>query len=97
MIVYHSLAIQPYLWQTILSFDDLSRIIIKDEKWHKSEKEPAKMGKNGNLKPNLVTARSHKKVWWICSNDHEWEAPVNNRTGGRGCPVCYKEKRKIKT
>jgi len=54
-------------------------------------------GKNNKLKPDLVTARSHKRVWWICTNGHEWEAPVNNRTGGRGCPICYKEKRKIKT
>ena len=46
MISYHSLAVLPYLWQTILSFEELSLIIIKDIKWHKSEKEPAKMGKN---------------------------------------------------
>lgn len=46
MILYHSLAVLPNLWQTILSFDELSRIIIKDVKCHKSEKEHAKMGKN---------------------------------------------------
>ena len=46
MIVHHSLANYPNLWQTILSFDELSRIIIKDVKCHKSEKEPAKMEKN---------------------------------------------------
>ena len=46
MIVHHSLANYPYLWQTILSFEELSLIIIKDLKWHKLEKELAKMGKN---------------------------------------------------
>ena len=47
--------------------------------------------------PSDITSGSSKKVWWICTNGHDWEAPVNNRTGGRGCPVCYKEKRKITT
>jgi len=46
MIVYHSLANYPYLWQTILSFEELSLNIIKDVLWHKLEKELAKMGKN---------------------------------------------------
>lgn len=36
--------------------------------------------KNGDLKPTDVTAGSHKKVWWICKNGHEWEAVINTRT-----------------
>lgn len=46
--------------------------------------------KNKPLTPNDVTAGSNKKVWWQCykGNDHEWEAPIINRTNGRGCPVC---------
>jgi hypothetical protein len=49
--------------------------------------------KNGDLMPNMVTAGSHKKVWWKCStaDDHEWESEVCGRTakrGGAGCPCC---------
>ena len=31
---------------------------------------------------------SHKKVWWQCSEGHEWQAFVFNRTKGWGCPQC---------
>lgn len=46
--------------------------------------------RNGKLKPNEVTAYSHKKVWWICSHgsDHVWETSVSVRTAGKGCPYC---------
>ena len=47
-------------------------------------------GLNGQLTPQMVTAGSHKKVWWICVEDHVWKAVVYSRTGKqqRGCPVC---------
>ena len=46
--------------------------------------------KNGYKKPEDFTTGSSKKVWWKCDkgDDHEWEASVNNRTFGQGCPVC---------
>lgn len=44
--------------------------------------------KNGELTPPFVTAGSGKKAWWICNKGHEWEAPIYNRTSGRGCPYC---------
>ena len=44
--------------------------------------------KNGNLKPDDVTKSSNKKVWWKCSNNHEWKAVIANRTNGRNCPYC---------
>lgn len=47
--------------------------------------------KNGELKPEEVSAVSPKKVWWLCSknNDHDWKATVGSRTGlGTGCPIC---------
>jgi len=46
--------------------------------------------KNGDLKPEDVTVGSHKKVWWKCpkGEDHDWEAPVSNRSKGSGCPFC---------
>ncbi len=44
--------------------------------------------KNGNLKPEDFTANSGKKVWWRCSQGHEWQATVHDRNGGKGCPYC---------
>ena len=44
--------------------------------------------KNGDLKPNEISAGSSKKVWWKCSLGHEWESTPNNRSKGRACPYC---------
>jgi len=44
--------------------------------------------KNGELTPNDVLCGSGKKVWWKCQLGHEWEAVVNNRIKGQGCPYC---------
>lgn len=52
--------------------------------------------KNNGLKPEDVLPNSGQKVWWKCSQGHEWQAVIQNRTNGRGCPYCYKEKRKKK-
>ena len=52
--------------------------------------------KNTELTPEDVTANSNKKVWWKCSNGHEWQAVIYNRNKGNGCPVCAKERRKKK-
>ena len=47
-------------------------------------------GKNDELKPDMVTAGSGKKVWWQCPEgpDHTWEDTLNHRSRGRGCPFC---------
>ena len=44
--------------------------------------------KNGNLKPEHLSTNSNKKVWWKCSNGHEWQAKIDSRTRGNGCPYC---------
>jgi len=44
--------------------------------------------KNDNLTPRDVTVGSHKKVWWICGNGHEYVATVHDRSKGNGCPYC---------
>lgn len=44
--------------------------------------------KNGNIKPEDVLSNSGKAVWWRCEKGHEWQAPVNDRTNGGGCPYC---------
>ena len=48
--------------------------------------------KNGNLKPKNLTANSNKKVWWKCSEGHEWQATISDRNRGRGCPICAGKK-----
>ncbi len=44
--------------------------------------------KNGPLTPGDLTPGSNKKVWWICAKGHQWQAIVNSRSQGRGCPYC---------
>lgn len=44
--------------------------------------------KNGELTPAEVTARSKRKVWWICKKGHEWRARIFSRDNGHGCPYC---------
>jgi DNA-directed RNA polymerase subunit RPC12/RpoP len=45
--------------------------------------------KNGNLTPDHVSVHSHKKVWWKCRKcGQSWQATINNRTYGFGCPYC---------
>ena len=49
--------------------------------------------KNYPLQPEMFHPRSGKKVWWICEQEHEWEATIDKRTGGgRGCPYCTNKK-----
>ncbi|MFI8705479.1 zinc-ribbon domain-containing protein [Bacillus sp. NPDC077411] len=50
--------------------------------------------KNSPLTPSNVLAGSTKKVWWVCQKGHEWEATINSRSRGSGCPHCYKLRRK---
>ena len=46
--------------------------------------------KNGTLTPYDISVNSPERVWWQCSKDkrHEWDAPINSRNSGSGCPVC---------
>lgn len=53
------------------------------EEWHPT--------KNGKLTPSEVTAGADFYVWWLCSQGHEWEAYVYNRTSKKKptiCPQC---------
>ena len=49
--------------------------------------------KNEEVAPTDVMPNSDKKVWWKCSNGHEWQARIQHRNNGAGCPICYKEQR----
>lgn len=45
--------------------------------------------KNGVLTPGKISYSSNRNVWWLGQCGHEWEAKVNNRFNGNGCPICY--------
>ena len=44
--------------------------------------------KNGNLTPEDLIAGNEQKVWWKCSQEHEWQAKIVHRNKGTGCPYC---------
>lgn len=48
--------------------------------------------KNGNLIPQMFTKHSGKKVWWLCDKGHSWQASIDNRSKGKGCPICKNKK-----
>lgn len=50
------------------------------KEWHPS--------RNGGLTPEMVLPGSHRIVWWVCSEGHEWRAQIKSRVSGSGCPVC---------
>ena len=49
---------------------------------------------NGKLKPSMFSEHSGQKVFWKCKDcGNVWEASINNRSNGSGCPACrYKRK-----
>jgi len=52
--------------------------------WHKT--------KNGTKTPRDFTPYSRRKVWWQCEKGHSWEASINSRNHGTGCPYCSGQK-----
>lgn len=67
------------------SLQDLNSQLASE--WHPT--------KNGDLKPNMLTCGSNKKVWWLYSYDDpntgkhfdfEWPAKIYNRNRGDNCP-----------
>ncbi len=48
------------------------------KQWHPS--------KNGDLTPSDVSPGSGIKAWWVCIENHEWQAVINSRNLGMGCP-----------
>lgn len=43
---------------------------------------------NLGLQPPDVGAGSPRKVWWLCLEGHSFQAAINKRVAGSGCPVC---------
>lgn len=48
--------------------------------------------RNFPLRPGMVGAGTHKKVWWRDELGHEWKAEVRARVRGTGCPYCSHNK-----
>ncbi|HEY3931313.1 MAG TPA: zinc-ribbon domain-containing protein, partial [Verrucomicrobiae bacterium] len=48
--------------------------------WHKK--------KNGSLTLFDVIPNSHKKVWWICPEGHEFQRATADRIRAKFCPIC---------
>jgi len=38
--------------------------------------------------PDTVVYGTRKKVWWICSKGHEYQASILHRSHGTNCPIC---------
>ena len=49
--------------------------------------------KNEGKMPTDVFPFSNKKSWWICEKGHEWQAAINSRCNGNGCPYCSGRKK----
>lgn len=55
------------------------------DQWHPT--------KNINEPLETIKAYSNKRVWWICSLGHEWQAAIANRTFCHSnCPYCANKK-----
>ena len=55
--------------------------------------------KKNKKQPSEYSARSKEKVWWKCSQGHEWRASISNRNHKKyptNCPYCAKLKRSKK-
>lgn len=71
--------------QLLLGYNDLQTVNPQlASEWNYS--------RNGQLKPTDVFSSAAAKVWWICMRGHEWEATVNSRSNGNGCPYCSDRK-----
>ena len=42
-----------------------------------------------HINPNTISHKYYKKVWWLGKCGHEWEATIDKRSNGRGCPKCH--------
>ena len=44
--------------------------------------------KNSPIIPDMVTKGLDDKYWWICEKGHHYEAAIDKRVKGQGCPYC---------
>lgn len=78
--------------KTLDGYNDFKNWCITNERcellqeWHDEK---------NTVKPNEISPKSAKKIWWKCSLGHEWEATMGSRASGSGCPYCSKPPKKI--
>lgn len=65
---------------------EIAPILVKE--WHPSA--------NCDLTPRSVKIGYPKKVWWLCSEGHEWQATIKARLKNNDCLICEKEAAKKK-
>ena len=53
-----------------------------------AETHPELAAQADGWNPHTLSSGSSKKVGWNCDLGHKWNASVNARTRGNGCPVC---------
>lgn len=51
--------------------------------------------RNGSLLPSDVSAGSAQRVWWRCTQGHEWESRVCDAVYHRECPRCSGSGKKV--
>ena len=72
------------IWDNYIGIKKENNLFMKHpdiaEGWHPT--------KNGSLQPQMFSPHSNKKVWWQCSNGHEWQTQVKVRSNGSGCRIC---------
>jgi very-short-patch-repair endonuclease len=44
--------------------------------------------RNGDLTPSMFVVGSAKRVWWLCTAGHEWDATIKKRLSSPTCPFC---------
>ena len=72
----------------VVGFNDLATTHPRlAAQWHPT--------KNGDLKPDMVTVGSRKRIWWLCENGHEWETHLYHRASGAGCARCSQSKIRV--
>ena len=63
---------------TVLQSLAPNRGLMKE--WHPTKNKP--------LNPRELRISFEKEVWWICETGHEWQASIERRLKGDGCPSC---------
>ena len=73
--------------KVLAGFNDLATVNPSlASQWHPT--------KNEDLTPEMVSKGSKKRVWWQCTESHQWQATIKDRTAGTGCPECARRGKK---
>ena len=44
--------------------------------------------KNNEITIENLALDYNKQIWWICDRNHSWQATLQERIGGKNCPIC---------